>query len=260
MSRSARTKSPSTIKSPFLVSVSVLDERILDGQYPFTLPIFGRGDLHIEFKSPLSIIVGENGAGKSTLLEGIASQCGFNIGGGSRNHRFTSAQGAAPLAHALRLSWRQKRSSGFFVRAESFFNFSSYIDELATDDPGIWEAYGGRSLHTRSHGESFMTFFANRLRPGGIYLIDEPEAALSPSRQIEFIKLILDAVSERESQIIIATHSPILMAAGGGEVLYMTQGGVQPRHFRDTPHFQTYSEFLANPEQFVCDVRDGIIG
>ena len=245
MASRSRRKGTSLIESPFLVSVSIREDRIIDGEYPYTLPLFGRGDFQIYLDNPITTIVGENGTGKSTLLEGIAAQCGFNIGGGSRNHRFASEQSSAPLADGLRLSWRQKKGQGFFIRAESFFNFSTYIDELAKDDPGIWHGYGGTSLHARSHGEAFMAFFSHRLRPGGIYIFDEPRAALSPTRQVEFTKLILDAVESRESQIIMATHSPLLMAASGGDVLYVTQIGVEHRNYRDTPHFQLYQDFMS---------------
>ena len=250
----SRRPSPSRLESPFLQSVSVIDERIVDGEFPFTLPVFGRGDFQVEIDSPLTVIVGENGAGKSTLLEAIAEQCGFALGGGTRDHRYRSAQSDAPLAKALRLSWRQKRSQGFFVRAESFFNLSSYLEEVdakATPDGG--------SLHHRSHGEAFMAFFGSRMRPGGIYLMDEPEAALSPTRQIELAKLILQVTADREAQVILATHSPILMACSGGEVLYMTPTHAGFRPYVDTPHFQIYLDLMRDPERLAADLRDGIL-
>lgn len=242
------------VESPFLTSIKVLDERIQDGVFPFTMPVFGRGDLEIDIHSPITVIVGENGAGKSTLLEAIAHQCGFPLGGGNQNHFYRSEQGESVLASALRLSWRQKRGSGFFIRAESFFNFSTYVDDLAEDDPGILHGYGGKSLHTRSHGEAFMAFFRARMRPGGIYLFDEPEAALSPTRQAEFINVLLEATADRQSQVIMATHSPMLMAVNGGEVLYLTDHSSGYRSYKTTPHFQAYADFFDNPENFVESV------
>lgn len=242
------------VDSPFLTSIKILDEKVQDGVFPFTMPVFGRGDLEIEIRSPLTIIVGENGAGKSTLLEAIAQQCGFPLGGGSQNHFYRSEQSESVLASALRLSWRQKVGSGFFIRAESFFNFSTYVDELAADDPGILQGYGGKSLHTRSHGEAFMSFFSSRMRPGGIYLLDEPEAALSPSRQAEFIRILLAATTDYQSQVIMATHSPMLMAANGGKILYLTDHSSGYRDYKSTPHFQAYADFFDDPENYVESV------
>src|SRR5690606_10599762 len=153
-----------------------------------------REGVNLTLRSDVTFLVGENGSGKSTLLEGIAAHCGFNLRGGNRNHNLNAggrfAGYESPLAPFMRLVWTPSRiSNGFFMRAESFFNFASYIDELASEDRGIYQAYGGKSLHAQSHGESFLALFNNQFR-AGIYLLDEPEAALSPARMLAFISVI----------------------------------------------------------------------
>lgn len=253
-----RERQQADIKSPFLTSVSVIDEKIIDGVFPFTLPLFGRGDFQFDIIDPITVVAGENGTGKSTLLEAIAFQCGFPLGGGNQNHFYATEQGRSELAAALRLSWRLKKSQGFFIRAESFFNLSTYIDDLAKSEPGLIDAYGGISLHNASHGEAFMAFFENRMKPGGIYLLDEPEAALSPSRQIEFIKLLMSITAERESQVIIATHSPLLMALARDRILYLTGDAAQLVSLEHTPHYQIIKDFMGDHHEFMESIRYSI--
>ena len=144
---------------PFLRAVQTIQERMSPFRYPFTIPAFSNG-INIEFKSNVTFFIGENGSGKSTLLEGIADNCGFNLTGGGRNHLYQDSANESDLSTTLRLIWNKKVSHGFFMRAESFFNFATYIDNLAADDPSILEAYGGKSLHHQSHGESFLSLFS----------------------------------------------------------------------------------------------------
>src|SRR5690349_18239847 len=172
-------------RAPFLKQVELLEGILRRGQYPLSIPAFQDSPFRLKFKKPVTIFVGENGTGKSTLLEAIAQKCGFNLGGGNRNHLFDlEAQHEAALTPALRLSWLPRVTTGFFMRAESFFTFASYIDTLISEDSGFSRAYGGKSLHSQSHGESFLSLFQSRFEKPGIYILDEPEAALSPTRQL----------------------------------------------------------------------------
>ncbi|GGG90033.1 ABC transporter ATP-binding protein [Parapedobacter pyrenivorans] len=216
--------------------------------------------LHLNLKKNVTFFVGENGSGKSTLLEGIAEQCGFNLRGGNRNHnpnsgyRFEGYESA--LAPYLKLSWTPRRiNSGFFMRAESFFNFASYIDELAEDDNRILKAYGGRSLHEQSHGESFLSLFNNQFE-AGIYLLDEPEAALSPARILSFMSIMHALDQDGRAQFIIATHSPILICYPGASIYQFDEEGIRETHYEDTEHFYLTKSFLNNPEIYLRHLMD----
>lgn len=170
--------------------------------YPFSIPAIKNLN-QLYFEKPVTFFVGENGSGKSTLLEAIAYKCEFNTAGGGRNNYFYLPASESALGEYIRLAWLPKVTNGFFLRAESFYNFASHIDEI-----GVYDAYGGRSLHQQSHGESFLSLFTNRFRSKdkAIYLLDEPEAALSPQRQLSFLKLLHDLTLSGNSQFIIAAH------------------------------------------------------
>jgi predicted ATPase len=218
------------------------------------IPSLNNG-LQLSLKSNVTFFVGENGSGKSTLLEGIAEQCGFNLRGGNRNHnlntghRFEGYESA--LAPHLGLSWTPRKvSEGFFMRAESFFNFASYIDELAVDSPRILNAYGGRSLHQQSHGESFLALFNNQFE-SGIYILDEPEAALSPARVLAFMSVINDLEQSGRAQFLIATHSPILICYPNSAIYQFDESGVSETNYEDTEHFNLTKSFLNNPEVYI---------
>jgi predicted ATPase len=163
--------------APFLRRIESLPEKIDQTRFPFNIRAFSHG-IDLAIGSKVTFFVGENGSGKSTLLEALAECCGFNPEGGNRDHHRATFADRSPLAQALRLSWRPKVTEGFFMRAESFYNFATYIEEVSD-----LRAYGGKSLHEQSHGESFISLFANRFEQG-IYILDEPEAALSPQRQL----------------------------------------------------------------------------
>ena len=165
----------------------------------------------LAFDRPVTFLVGENGAGKSTLLEGIAVACGFNPEGGTRNFLFSTQDTHSPLGQYLTPVRTGYFKDGFFLRAESFYNAASYVDELQKEDPSTLFSYGGTSLHKQSHGESFLALVQNRFGGDGLYILDEPEAALSPSRLLTLMGEIARLV-EAHSQFIISTHSPILMA------------------------------------------------
>ena len=207
-------------------------------EYPFSLPAV-RKLRNLRLKSPVTFLVGENGSGKSTLLEAIASSWGFNPEGGSRNMMFATRPSESGLHEYLSLERGLKRpADGFFLRAESFFNVATEVDKLE-----MASAYGGKSLHEQSHGESFMALMTTRLRGDGLYLMDEPEAALSPSRQMSLLALVHRFVGQG-AQLIIATHSPILMAYPDARILELGEWGMRPVAYEATEHFTVTRDFL----------------
>jgi predicted ATPase len=224
--------------------VESVPETFDPAEFPFNIPAFSRG-IDLSLDSKVTFFVGENGSGKSTLLEALAECCGFNPEGGSRDHHREVFAGRSPLAQALRLSWSRKVSEGFFMRAESFYNFASYIEEVSD-----LRAYGGRSLHAQSHGESFLALFSNRFEQG-LYILDEPEAALSPQRQLSLLKIIYDLTTPGHAQFLIATHSPIILSYPGA-VLYDLDGdAMRETSYRETKHYLITRDFLNSPERFL---------
>jgi predicted ATPase len=231
-------------------------------EYPFSLPIIQNLD-DISFPTQVTFIVGENGTGKSTLLESIAARSGFGIEGGSKNISFTTSENihteqSDSLASKLTLSWRKKPRDGYFFRAESFFNLANYFDQMAKEsgEASAFADYGGKSLHKQSHGESFLSFFNNRLGEGGFYIFDEPEAALSPQRQLSLLKIIHDISKHPESQFIIATHSPILLAYPGATIYSCDGNTLKTVQYEDTKHYEITKGFLDNPKQYLKYLLD----
>ena len=230
--------------SPFLSRIGLKEDRIEPGVHPFTTPLVARG-LKLEFVTPVTFLVGENGSGKSTLLEALAWALGYSARGGDRDNSYAEGSDGHALGRALALSWRQKVTGGFFLRAETFFNFASYLEEVGS----TFLAYGGKSLHRQSHGESFLALFNNRFEDG-LYLLDEPEAALSPQRQRTFLSILHQLASARVAQFIIATHSPILITLPGATVLGIEDGAVRAVPYQETEHFQLTRDYLNRPERF----------
>ena len=206
---------------------------------------------NIEFTSPVTFFVGENGAGKSTLIEAIAVAFGFNPEGGNRNFSFNTNATHSPLYKYLTLSKSAHARDGFFLRAESLYNAATYIeelDELPAASPAISESYGGASLHECSHGESFLAIVQNRFAGNGVYILDEPEAALAPSRQMTLL-CEMKRLVENGSQFIISTHSPILMAYPDAEILEITSDGIESIDYNSCEHVKLYRTFLSSPER-----------
>lgn len=235
------------LNAPFLRRITLIPERIKREQFPFSAIPWLADDFAIEFPQRLTILAGENGTGKSTLLEAIAETAGFPAFGGTRDHVLLDPAEHNSLAGAMRCSWLPKVTRGFFFRAESFFHLADYVDREGT--PGAW---GGRSLNAQSHGESFMAAFENRLnsRERSFYILDEPEAALSPQRLQQFLRIIEDWRISGRVQAIIATHSPIIMGLPGADLRLINSRGIAPCRLHDAPHFRHLQEFFADPDRY----------
>ncbi len=207
----------------------------------------------LSFTSDVTFFVGENGTGKSTLLEAIAVAFGFNPEGGTKNFTFSTNATHSELWKHLTLLKRDFARDGFFLRAESLYNVATNIEELdriAAASPSISASYGGKSLHHQSHGESFLSIVQNRFGGNGLYILDEPEAALSPMRLMTLMANIHD-LRQRNSQFIIATHSPILMALPNADILEFSDKGIRKTVYSDTEHYKVTRSFLENPEKML---------
>lgn len=245
----------------YLRSVELLREHVADASaYPFSVPAIAKLP-RLEFE-PVTFFVGENGSGKSTLLEAIAAAAGFGREGGSRNILARSnAKGNfgsfSLLAPALRAAWQRKPDDGWYLRAESFFNIATHLDDLAREDFRALSAYGGESLHEMSHGESFLTLMRERFR-AGLFLLDEPEAALSPQRQLAMLSLMHEMLraKRKPTQFVIATHSPILLSYPGALILAFDGDGVHPIAYDDVPAVTLTRSFLTRPALFLRRLMD----
>jgi len=244
------------IPTQYIRQITLLRDKVEDfKKYPFSLPaIRNLEDLDIHPKA--TILVGENGSGKSTLLEAIAVALGFNAEGGTRNFNFHTRQSHSELYKYLRVTKGTKRPrDGFFLRAESFFNVATEIERMDTDEepcfaPPVIDSYGGISLHEQSHGEAFLALMINRFSGHGVYILDEPEAALSPKRQLAVLVRMHDLI-QSESQFIMATHSPILMAYPDAQIYQCGAKGVEKIAYEETEHFQVTRNFLSDPQRML---------
>jgi len=247
----SRRNKPINLPAPYLKRIWLEPSRIASREaYPFCLPLL-HDEFELSFDRAITIIVGENGTGKSTLLEGIAVLAGYDEAGGGKGYRPVDHSKAlekmgGTLSTALRASWLPKITNGWFFRAESFFSVARYLDEAARED-----GLRGPDFLSHSHGEGFMRFFEERCQKQGIFIFDEPESALSPARQIEFLKLMQRMESSGICQVVMATHSPMLMAYPNARLLRLTKGGLDPVTVEETDHFRLMREFCQDPTGFV---------
>ena len=219
--------------------------------HPWDLPAVAALERELTLHPKVTYLVGENGSGKSTLMEALATAAGINAEGGTSNFSFSTRDARSELGETLRLIRGPRRSrTDFFLRAESLFTAATYLDELAAGDPGALQAYGGRSLHEQSHGESFLAVLLHRLGPGGFYLLDEPEAALSTQNCLTALARIHELVNEG-SQFVIATHSPIVLAYPDAAIYACTEDGLEQVEYEDCEPVRLTRAFLGDPGRFL---------
>jgi predicted ATPase len=215
-------------------------------RYPFSVPAIANLE-RLELDPGVTVLVGENGSGKSTVVEALAIAAGFNAEGGSANFNFSTAAAHSELHRYVKLERGVSRpSTGFFLRAESFFNVATQVDELGAD---LIESYGGKSLHDHSHGESFLALVNNRFGPNGLYILDEPEAALSVRGNLALLSRMRQLV-DQSSQFVVATHSPILMAFPGATIYSLDDNGYTRVDYEETEQYQLTRSFLEDRERF----------
>jgi predicted ATPase len=235
----------------YLKSVKINRDRFpTRDRFPFNIHAFQNTE-KIHFTAPVTFLSGENGTGKSALLDAIARRSGFLPWGGSKIHRAHNNPYETLLANYITVNLEPRHPYGFHFRAEAFFNFASSLDDILLEDPGRDKYYGGGSLNVLSHGESFLSFFRGySFQLDGLYLLDEPEAALSPQNQVEFVHILRSGIHNGNKQYIIATHSPIIMGCPGSQILTFDTPTIQTISLRQTASYAFYEKFLANPSQF----------
>ncbi|UCI05921.1 AAA family ATPase [Mesorhizobium sp. B1-1-8] len=241
------------LKAPYLKRILLEPSRVADWEkYPWSLPIFRHQEFQLEFTTPITIIVGENGTGKSTLLEAIGALAGYDEAGGGKgympvDHSRAIDKSGASLGVTLRAHWLPKVTAGWFFRAESFYSVARYLDRSALD-----AGAAPTDFLSWSHGEGFIRFFEERCRRQGIYILDEPESALSPTRQIELLKLLGRMDQSGMAQVIMATHSPLLMACPNARLFRISRFGLDQVDFQDTDHFRMMRDFCSDPAAFLA--------
>lgn len=245
----ARRPRPTSLPAPFLKRICWrAPEAARPVDYPFTLPFLNDPDWEVDFSTPVTVIVGENGTGKSTLIEGIAALAGYNQAGGAKgyataDHAASRESSGEGLAAHWRGSWLPKVTEGWFFRAETFWTVARWLDAVGSEADFL----------SHSHGEGFLRVFAERCTRQGLYLLDEPESALSPARQLDLLALLADVQDKATAQVILATHSPILMALPGARLLQLSRFGLEEVDFRQTRHFRLYRAFATDPEGFIAE-------
>jgi predicted ATPase len=216
--------------------------------YPFNVKVFQETE-QVPLRGNMSFFVGENGSGKSTLMEAVARRYGLAVWGGEKTHTAHQNPYETRLHHFIRVETLKTVgaiSKGFLFRAENFFNYASGLDDVILTDPDILKYYGGQSFHQQSHGESFLSFFEHRCRMAGLYLLDEPESALSPANQLSFLKILRRIVQMGKSQFIISTHSPIILSFPDAQILSFDEAPIKEILYEETHSYQFYKDFLNN--------------
>ncbi|WP_110462718.1 AAA family ATPase [Ruminiclostridium sufflavum] len=232
-----------------------LQKNIADrSSYVFSLPVIRNLD-QLKLNKKITFFVGENGTGKSTLLEAIAVNMGFNAEGGTRNFNFASKETHSPLHQSIVVVKGVRRPrDGFFLRAESFYNVATEVDRLEdiriSTQKRFIDNYGGKSLHNQSHGESFMSLVLNRFRGNSLFILDEPEAALSPTRQLSLMVKI-NELEKQNCQFIISTHSPILLAYPNADIFVLNDSEIRLTVYENTEHYTITKQFLNNTEKML---------
>ena len=218
--------------------------------YPFSLDLFNNTQ-KIAFQSPITFFIGENGSGKSTLLEAIANRCGFHIWRGIQRTRYDVNPYEEELYRFIRMEWSNGMVPGSFFAADIFRNFAKNLDEWSAMDPGMLKYFGGKSLMSQSHGQSLMSLFKARYKIKGLYLLDEPETALSPKSQIELLGVLKDMSRKGHAQFIVATHSPILLACPEADILNFNRLPLASIEYEDTEYFRIYRDFMNNRNKYL---------
>ena len=238
----------SAMSKAFIRSVEVMGEEVERRSYPLNLPAF-RGVRTLDLDPRMTIFVGENGSGKSTLVEGVAVAAGFNAEGGTTNFNFATQRHSPELAKHLRLVRGTLRPrTGFFLRAESFFNVATEIERL-----DVGPAYGPKPLHEVSHGESFLSLAMHRFGPNGLYILDEPEAAMSPFGCLALVRRFHD-LSQQGSQFVIATHSPIMMAFPSALIYVLSEAGPRRSSWDDVDHVKVLKDFMNHRDAVLAEL------
>jgi len=219
-------------------------------KYPFSLDLFNNTQ-KIAFQSPITFFIGENGSGKSTLLEAIANRCGFHIWRGIQRTRYDVNPYEEELYRFIRMEWSNGMVPGSFFAADIFRNFAKNLDEWSAMDPGMLKYFGGKSLMSQSHGQSLMSLFKARYKIKGLYLLDEPETALSPKSQIELLGVLKDMSRKGHAQFIVATHSPILLACPDTDILNFNRLPLASIEYEDTEYFKIYRDFMNNRNKYL---------
>lgn len=235
---------------PYLRSIEYIRDGVDSSIYPYNIPLIRELDF-IDFHPDVTFFVGQNGIGKSTVMEAIAISLGYNAEGGNKNVNFSTRDTTSGLHNHLKLIRSYKKPvGGYFLRAESLYNVASYMDSIA---PPILQGYGGKSLHERSHGEAFLSVISDKFKGNGLYLLDEPEAALSPSKQLAVLSIINKLVVLK-SQFIIATHSPILLSYPRAKIYQMYETGLEEVSYEETEHFAITKDFLNNYDEHLKEL------
>jgi len=221
-------------------------------RYPFNLPLMEKTE-RIPFPLPITMFAGENGTGKSTLLRAMARTCGIHIWEAERRRRLSRSPHEDNLHNYLSAGWSNGSVPGSYFSSDIFRDFAQALDEFALGDPGMLRYFGGRSLMNQSHGESLLTYFGSRYAIKGLYLLDEPETALSPSSQIKLVRIITETAARGDAQFIIASHSPILLACPGAMIYSFDEAPPKEIEYEKTEYYRVYREFMNDREKYLCE-------